>query len=137
MTILVIWLVLSASVAAFADSRGRNSAGWFVLGVITTPVIAALVLALMPDLKRDAALKEQHAQLIAAVKGETYVPPPVDPRSKLGSVERFSLSMPRPLILGAIAIIVIAALASGDHDKHKADVDQHPASIQNQAAGEQ
>ena len=45
--VLVAWLVLAAVVGAAAHSRGRNGAGWFLLAILISPLLALLAVALM------------------------------------------------------------------------------------------
>mgnify|MGYP000843947169 CR=1 FL=1 len=50
---VIVWLILCAVVAGFADSKGRSAVGWFFLAVIISPLIAGIALALSKDLKTD------------------------------------------------------------------------------------
>jgi hypothetical protein len=55
---LIIWLVLAVVVGVAANSRGRNGFGWFVLGIVISPLIAGLLLAILPDLRTRALLEK-------------------------------------------------------------------------------
>jgi hypothetical protein len=54
MTIIafVLWFMLSFVVANAASQRGRRAIDWFLLSLITSPVLAALFLLLFPPLPR-------------------------------------------------------------------------------------
>lgn len=49
--VIAAWLVLAAVIAAMASNRGRSGFGWFLLAVVTSPVLAALFLAAAGDLR--------------------------------------------------------------------------------------
>jgi hypothetical protein len=51
-TILFSWVMLSIVVGVAADSRGRNPA-WFFLALMFSPVLAALLLLALPNLKTE------------------------------------------------------------------------------------
>jgi hypothetical protein len=53
MEIFLIWLVLAAAVAYFADSRGRSGMGFFFLSVILSPLLGFIVLLVTKDLKAE------------------------------------------------------------------------------------
>jgi hypothetical protein len=55
--IVVGWVVLAAIIGAAAGSRGRSSVGWFVLAVLLSPLIAGLLLAILPDLHTRGLLE--------------------------------------------------------------------------------
>jgi hypothetical protein len=72
MGIFIIWLVLAFLVGIAASSRGRSGAGWFLLAVIISPLIAILFVLALPNLK--------HQELLARLAK----PEPPLPRSGLG-----------------------------------------------------
>lgn len=47
----IVWAVLSIAVAFFAHQRGRNGAGWLLLALLISPLLAVILLALMRDLR--------------------------------------------------------------------------------------
>lgn len=47
----LLWLIFAVVVGIGASSRGRNGFGWFVLAVIISPLLAVILLVLMPSLK--------------------------------------------------------------------------------------
>jgi hypothetical protein len=51
-TILFSWVMLSIVVGVAADSRGRNPA-WFLLALVISPLLAALLLLALPNLKTE------------------------------------------------------------------------------------
>jgi hypothetical protein len=44
------WLIFSVVVGVAAGARGRGSGNWFVLAVLISPILAVILLALMPSL---------------------------------------------------------------------------------------
>jgi hypothetical protein len=63
-TILFSWVMLSIVVGVAADSRGRNPA-WFLLALVISPLLAALLLLALPNLKTE----RQRQPFIQAVIG--------------------------------------------------------------------
>lgn len=57
MVIALIWFVLAIVVGAAAGSRGRSGFGWFALAVLLSPLIAGLIVAILPDLKTRGLLE--------------------------------------------------------------------------------
>ncbi|WP_234683489.1 hypothetical protein [Bradyrhizobium monzae] len=58
MSIIIGWLILSAVVSVAASSRGRNGAWWFVIAVITSPLIAVLFVFGLPNLRHEELLSK-------------------------------------------------------------------------------
>jgi hypothetical protein len=56
MGIFIIWLVFAFLVGIAASSRGRSGAGWFLLAVIISPLIAILFVLALPNLKHQELL---------------------------------------------------------------------------------
>lgn len=48
MELIVFWLICAIVVAVAANGRGRNAFGWFVLATVISPLLAAILLALLP-----------------------------------------------------------------------------------------
>lgn len=48
---VAVWAILSAIVALVASARGRGQVNWFIIAFLVSPVIAFVVLVLMPNLK--------------------------------------------------------------------------------------
>jgi hypothetical protein len=48
--IIVLWLVIAIVVGVGANGRGRSGFGWFLLAVRLSPLIAGLLLVVLPDL---------------------------------------------------------------------------------------
>jgi hypothetical protein len=51
-TVLFSWVILSMVVGIAAASRGRNAA-WLLLALVISPLVAALLLAALPNLKTE------------------------------------------------------------------------------------
>ncbi len=47
--IILLWIVLAIAVGIIASQRGQNGGGWFVLAILITPLIAGIILFLLPD----------------------------------------------------------------------------------------
>lgn len=56
MEIFIGWLVLSLIVGAIAGKRGRSSGGWALLALVISPLLAVLILLVLQDRSRGAAL---------------------------------------------------------------------------------
>ena len=52
MELVLGWLVFSVAIGVGASARGRSGFGWFLLSIIISPLIAVILLALMPSLAR-------------------------------------------------------------------------------------
>jgi hypothetical protein len=53
MEFFLIWFVLAAGVAFFADSRGRSGIGFFFLSIALSPLLGFIVLLVIKDLKAE------------------------------------------------------------------------------------
>jgi hypothetical protein len=62
MSIIIGWLLLSAVVSVAASSRGRNGPLWFVIAVVTSPLIAILFVFALPNLKDEDLLSRLASQ---------------------------------------------------------------------------
>jgi len=49
MTWLLSWIVFSIIVGIGASSRGRFGIGWFLLALVITPLLAVILLLLLPS----------------------------------------------------------------------------------------
>jgi hypothetical protein len=49
MIIIVLWFALAIVIALAANGRGRSGAAWFILAVCLSPLIAGILLAILPD----------------------------------------------------------------------------------------
>ena len=75
---LLFWLIFAGAVGFIASQRGRSGFGWFLLSVVISPLIAVLVLALIPsrsrslgsleDQVRDKLLEQRFARYITSYK---------------------------------------------------------------------
>jgi hypothetical protein len=61
MEYVVFWIGLTVVVGIFAASRGRSSVGWCLLSLIISPVLAGLLIAVMPNLKVAHRAQQQIA----------------------------------------------------------------------------
>ena len=53
---IISWLVLAVAVGYVADQRGRSAVGWVVLSLLVSPIIAGVMLLLVP---RNLAVLEE------------------------------------------------------------------------------
>jgi hypothetical protein len=53
-----LWGIFAIVIGAAAGARGRNGFGWLLLSIFVSPLLAAILLAILPDLKTNALLKE-------------------------------------------------------------------------------
>jgi hypothetical protein len=49
MSLIILWVIFAIVVAIAANSRGRNPIGWFLLACLISPLLAVILLALMPS----------------------------------------------------------------------------------------
>ena len=63
MEFLVVWVGLAIVVGVAANSRGRSGGGWFVLAICVSPLVAGLLVLVLPNLRLRLA---QEAQLRAS-----------------------------------------------------------------------
>ncbi|ARP89801.1 hypothetical protein CAL14_05455 [Bordetella genomosp. 9] len=68
MVLVAAWLILSAVVGKLAATRGRSSAGWFLLALAVSPVIAGLFLLASRDLGKARAVATPK-EIPATLKG--------------------------------------------------------------------
>ena len=98
MELLFVWVAFAVIVGAAANGRGRSVAGWIVLAVLISPLLALILLVVMPNLRDQRAREElhrtelQHLAAIAAgptpgpVKAETVQPRREDPMVTLAAL---------------------------------------------------
>lgn len=53
MELILFWFIFSVVVGVIASARGRSGFGYFLLSLIISPLIAVILVALLPSLKRD------------------------------------------------------------------------------------
>lgn len=74
--IFLFWIICAGIVAAAAEGRGRSGAGWFFLAIIISPLLALVLVLVIPNLKWSAGA-------IKIDRGSRAAPPPL-PRQYLG-----------------------------------------------------
>jgi hypothetical protein len=65
-TAIIIWLVLAIVIGVAAARRGRSGLGWLFVSLILSPLVAALLLALLPDRRYEEVLSQLAAHNAAA-----------------------------------------------------------------------
>ncbi len=75
MEVVVLWFVLAIIVGIAANTRGRSGIGWFFLAVITSPLIAGLLLLALPRKEPDSSIHHEKTcpQCAEQVKMEALV----------------------------------------------------------------
>jgi hypothetical protein len=67
--IALVWLVSAALAGFAAQGQGRNPVGWFIAAAaLLTPLFAMLLVAVLPDLRRDRLDRDRHAELLKAIR---------------------------------------------------------------------
>jgi len=51
---VLFWIGLAIVIGMAAGSRGRSGFGWFLLALVISPLLALILIALMPSLARPA-----------------------------------------------------------------------------------
>lgn len=62
MEILIISLIFAAIPALIAPSKGRSAFGWFLIGVLISPLLAFLLVVLLPNKKEEQARAQEKAE---------------------------------------------------------------------------
>ncbi len=64
MELFAVWFIFAVIVGIGASSRGRNGLGWWLLAMLISPLLAVILLMLLPSLKKpaDAATPETHVK---------------------------------------------------------------------------
>ena len=57
-TFFMFWLVFSVVVAIGAAGRGRQGPGWFLLSMVISPLLAFLLLMMLPSRSKSAGAPE-------------------------------------------------------------------------------
>ena len=61
--LLILWLIFAAIVGAAASARGRSGFGWALLAVLMSPVLALILLVVLPNVAdRARQLENEHRQ---------------------------------------------------------------------------
>jgi hypothetical protein len=68
--IFIGWIVFSILVGVFANSRGRSGFGYFILSLVLSPLIMFIVVAILGDMKTQAA---QAIAVAEAPAADTHV----------------------------------------------------------------
>lgn len=59
----IFWVVFCVLVGKFASSKGREAVLWGVLALFVSPLIAFVIIALLPDLAEQARLNREQTEL--------------------------------------------------------------------------
>ena len=99
MGILVVWLLFALVAGAAAAQRGRSFAGWTLVAIFLSPLLALILLVILPNVREQEARDlRRHRELIAATEAAgrqrmvpAAPPPPVvsphpDPLTSLAAL---------------------------------------------------
>lgn len=50
--IMIGWIIFCIVVAYGASNRGRSGVGWFVISILATPIIAAIMLLILGPVRK-------------------------------------------------------------------------------------
>lgn len=56
MGVAALWIVFAVVIGIGASARGRSGFGWFLLALVLSPLIAFVLLVLLPVVKPDGAV---------------------------------------------------------------------------------
>lgn len=70
MEVLLVYLVLAIVIGAAASSRGRSTVGWVLIALFLSPLLAAILLFVSPDLKAMARDRAHQARVWEAQRDE-------------------------------------------------------------------
>lgn len=68
--VVIVWIVSSFAVATWATRRGRDPVGWGLFALILSPLLAGLLLFILPDIAEILAQKEKTMQEAQALQKE-------------------------------------------------------------------
>lgn len=100
MEILLIWGVLAIAIGIWADSRGRNGFGYFVLALLLSPLLGMIILLIAGDKNKEkqeaderaAQQQREHERQLESLRAITTAArpaestPPPAPRPSASSV---------------------------------------------------
>jgi hypothetical protein len=69
MYLIICWILFSAVVGRFANTRGRDGVGWFLLSLLISPLLAGLFLLASKNLKDPFADVATLAMIEATPEG--------------------------------------------------------------------
>src|SRR4051812_24078098 len=49
MEVALFWIIFAAAAGFIASQRGRSGVGWFLLSIVISPLIAVIIVALIPS----------------------------------------------------------------------------------------
>jgi|EndMetStandDraft_9_1072997.scaffolds.fasta_scaffold65547_2 hypothetical protein len=80
MLLLIFWFTLAIVAGIVASSKGRNGVGWFFLSaLLLSPLLGLILVACLPNLKKQAEEKRRHEELLVALRGGPITLPPALP----------------------------------------------------------
>ena len=75
--VLAFWVIFAIIVAVAASSRGRSAAGWFLISILLSPILALILVLVLPNLAaqelEEAHRRRREAELATVRRVE---PPP-------------------------------------------------------------
>jgi hypothetical protein len=62
MTFALLWFGFAAAVGILAKSKGQSGLAWFLIACVISPVLAGVLVLVMPDAKKEAAAERELAK---------------------------------------------------------------------------
>jgi len=72
--VLIVYFILSLVIGSAASQRGRSAFGWFLVSILTTPLLAGVFLLLFPSLNDPTSVDDKALQE-AIRRGRPVAPP--------------------------------------------------------------
>jgi hypothetical protein len=60
MELIVLWVIFAVGVAIVANGRGRNPLGWLLIACVISPLIAVILLVVLPSKETGSSWMERH-----------------------------------------------------------------------------
>ena len=89
--IFMLWVSFAVGIGFWADARGRDAGLFFFLAVILSPLLAALILLITPNLKLEAKRQEQErAEREIHLEQIKAIAKPTEPLSMASELEKLA-----------------------------------------------
>ena len=120
---LVSWIGLSIAIGVAASAVGRDGIGWFLIAAITSPLVAAILLLVLPRPTSESALRRQGRRACPFCAEPIRMEAKLCPhcRSEVPALERLTpwqQALERPgeviVVLGFVGIVVGLTLPTRD-----------------------
>jgi hypothetical protein len=118
----ILWFMLSFIIANAASQRGRRAIDWFLLSLVTSPVLAALFLLLFPTVPRPGHSYQINDQVL-------HESIPADERYQAsGNGKSIAILWMIFITLVFLGVLIIAKFAKPEHSGDGASTPAEPTS---------